>query len=162
MRFRLGLLSALLVIGAGCAQSKAPADDRVVNVAQDDARMNAAMDKARSTVNTFIAALKSPRSTQTAFSVKMRFNEGKKVEYMWLVPVTYDGKSFHGQVNNTPEKVTNVKLGQEVSLAPSEIADWMYVDNGTLVGGYTTRAVRDSMPPAERADFDKSLPFKVD
>ena len=123
--------------------------------------MNSAMDTARATVGAFITALKSPRSTQTAFSVKAPFTDGKSVEYMWLVPVTYDGKTFHGEINNTPEKVTTVKLGQSVTVDPSKIADWMYIDNGTLVGGYTTRALRDSLSPKERAEFDKTIPFRV-
>ena len=44
---------------AGCG-NQYPAD-RVTKVADNDPRMNAAMDKARSTVNSFIAALQSPQ-----------------------------------------------------------------------------------------------------
>jgi uncharacterized protein YegJ (DUF2314 family) len=38
----------------------------------------------------------------------------------------------------------------------------MFVENGKLVEGYTLRVLRDSMSASERADFDKSVPFKVD
>ena len=161
MRFRLGLLLAFMTLGAGCSKPTPQIADPIRLVSKDDAQMNAAMATARTTVGTFITALKSPRSTQTAFSVKARFIDGNGVEYMWLVPVTYDGKTFHGEINNTPEKVTTVKLGQSVTVESSEIADWMYIDNGTLVGGYTTRALRDSMSPTERAEFDKTIPFTV-
>ena len=161
MRFRPGLLLAVLAVGAGCSKPAAPSADPIRLVSKDDAQMNAAMATARTTVGTFITALKSPRSTQTAFSVKARFTDGNGVEYMWLVPVTFDGKTFHGEINNTPEKVMTVKLGQSVTVETSEIADWMYIDNGTLVGGYTTRALRDTMSPMERAEFDKTVPFTV-
>jgi uncharacterized protein YegJ (DUF2314 family) len=76
--------------------------------------------------------------------------------------VSFDGTTFHGTVNNEPEKVKTVRLGQKVTVAPSEISDWMYVENRKLVGGYTLRALRDAMSPAERADLDKGLPFVID
>jgi len=44
-------------------------------VAPDDPRMNAAMAKARDTVNTFISALKSPKAGQSDFAVKMAFTD---------------------------------------------------------------------------------------
>ena len=77
--------------------------------------------------------------------------------------VTFDGESFKGTVNDRPEKVTSVKPGQKLSVKPTEISDWMYVDhNRKLVGGYTLRALRDSLSDAARADFDRSKSFKVE
>jgi uncharacterized protein YegJ (DUF2314 family) len=160
MRRFLGVVAVLAVVLAGCGK-KHPAD-KVTYVAADDARMNAAIEKARSTVNTFIAALKSPKPSQSAFSVKMAFTDGADIEHMWLTPVTYDGTSFQGTVDNEPEKVKNVKMGQRVSVTPSKISDWMYVENRKLVGGQTLRVLRDSLTPAERADFDKSVPFVIE
>ena len=32
---------------------------------------------------------------------------------------------------------------QRVEFQPSYISDWMYIENGYLVGGYTTRVIRD-------------------
>jgi uncharacterized protein YegJ (DUF2314 family) len=68
---------------------------------------------------------------------------------------------FHARIDNDPEVVKSVKLGQAVTVRPQDISDWMYVDHGVLVGGYTLRVIRDAMTPAERAELDKSLPFKI-
>ena len=38
----------------------------------------------------------------------------------------------------------------------------MYVENRKLVGGYTLRVLRDAVTAAERAEFDKSVPFVVE
>jgi uncharacterized protein YegJ (DUF2314 family) len=151
-------LSALSLVGCG---KKQPVD-KVTYVAPDDPRMKAAIEKARSNVNTFIAALQSPKPGQSGFSVKMAFIEGDNTEHMWLTPVRYDGQKFHGTINNEPEKIKSVKLGQKVSIEPSQISDWMYLENRKLKGGETIRALRDAMTPAERADFDKSVPFVLD
>jgi uncharacterized protein YegJ (DUF2314 family) len=156
----LAIVAVLTIAVAGCGR-KHPAD-KVTYVAEDDPRMKAGMEKARSSVNTFIAALKLPKPGQSAFSVKMAFTDGTNTEHMWLTPVSYDGKNFQGTVNNEPEKVKNVKLGQRVTVEPSKISDWMYVENRKLVGGQTLRVLRDALTPAERADFDKSVPFVIE
>ncbi len=123
--------------------------------------MNASMAKAKSTVATFEAALRSPKPSQSGFSVKVRITDGDQIEHFWTSDVTYDGTVFHARINNDPEEVTNVKVGQAVSVRPQDISDWMYVDHGILVGGYTVRALRDAMSPSDRADLDKTLPFSV-
>jgi uncharacterized protein YegJ (DUF2314 family) len=76
--------------------------------------------------------------------------------------VTFDGKNFVGEINNEPEKVTNVKLGDKATIPKAEISDWMYLENGRLVGGETMRVLRDSLSPAEREQFDQSVPFKME
>jgi uncharacterized protein YegJ (DUF2314 family) len=156
----LGTLAIISLAFAGCGK-KQPAD-KVAYVADDDPRMNAAIDKARSTVKTFIAALQSPKAGQAAFTIKMAFTDGGNTEHMWLTPVAFDGTKFAGTVNNEPEYVKSVKLGQKVTVAPDKISDWMYIENRKLVGGETLRVLRTAMTPAERADFDKSVPFTID
>jgi hypothetical protein len=90
------------------------------------------------------------------------FTDGGNVEHMWLTPVTYDGSKFAGTVNNEPEKVKSVKWGQKVTVAPDKISDWMYIWDRKLVGGETLRVLRSAMTPAERAEFDRSVPFTID
>lgn len=134
----------------------------VVPVDKDDAKMKAAMEKARATVKPFIAAMQEPKAGQVGFSVKVPFTEEGATEHMWLRPLSFDGKNFQGKVNNEPKVLKKVKLGQSVTIAPEKISDWMYFDKKKLVGGYTLRALRDSLTPAERAEFDKDLPFEID
>jgi len=160
MRHPLTILVVLTIATTGCG--KKAAEDKVTMVADDDPRMNAAIAKARSTVTTFTAALRSPKRSQTSFSIKMAFHDGKQTEHMWLTRVSFDGKNFQGTVNNEPRMVSNVKMGQQASVESEKISDWMFVENHKLVGGYTIRVLRDAMPEAERADFDKSVPFQVD
>ncbi|MCZ2342132.1 MAG: DUF2314 domain-containing protein [Bacteroidales bacterium] len=156
----LGIVAVVALALVGCGK-KHPAD-KVTYVADDDPRMNVAMEKARASVKRFTAALKSPKAGQSAFSIKMAFTDGGNTEHMWLTPVTFDGTKFTGTVNNEPEKVKSVKMGQKVTVAPDKISDWMYIDNRKLVGGETLRVLRDGLTPAERADFDKSVPFVVE
>jgi uncharacterized protein YegJ (DUF2314 family) len=157
-QFAVAAVMAMLLVGC----SKKEPKDKVTYVSDNDPQMNAAIERARAEVNTFITAIQSPRAGQSSFSVKMAFSDGKHTEHMWLGSVTFDGKRFHGTVNNDPEKVTNVKFGQKATVSAAEISDWMFVQNRKLVGGYTLRVLRDSLSPSERAEFDSSVPFTVE
>jgi uncharacterized protein YegJ (DUF2314 family) len=117
------------------------------------------MDKARSTVSSFVLALQSPQPGQSGFAVKMAFADGSNIEHIWLSPVSYDGKTFHGTVSNVPATVNNVKMRQQAAVPPSQISDWMYLERGKVVGGHTLRVLRDTLTPSERADFEKNVRF---
>jgi uncharacterized protein YegJ (DUF2314 family) len=155
-------LALLLAAGGIVGCGKPFPIDKVVNVADDDVRVNAAMEKAKTTVDEFIAALQNPKPSQSGFSIKKKFSSGKGNEHMWLTPVRYDGKAFHGTVNNEPVTVKTVRMGQNVTVEPAQISDWMYIDNRKLKGGFTIRALRAGLPADKKAVFDKSVPFTID
>jgi uncharacterized protein YegJ (DUF2314 family) len=135
--------------------------EKVFYVSGKDPEMNKAIQTARNTVNTFIAALNAPAPGQDRFSVKKPFKEGSKVEHMWLSNVSFKGGQFSGLVENEPVKVNNVTYGQAATAAQNEISDWYYIDNGKLVGGYTIRVLYSRMSPAEKKDFDAHMNFKL-
>ncbi len=134
----------------------------VYRVPDEDKEMEKAVQKARASVDMFIAALKSRKPTQSDFSIKKPFKYGDQFEHIWLSNASFDGTQFHGRVDNDPVDVKSVKLGDVATAAKGEISDWFYVDNGKLVGGYTLRALRDKMSPEEKKDFDAHLDFKIE
>ncbi len=134
----------------------------VIAVEDNDPKMQAAIEKARKSVNTFIQAMANPQPSQSQFMVKMAFRDGKIVEHMWLSSVRYNSGKFYGSIENYPDKLTTVKLGDSAEVKKDEISDWMYVGDGRLVGGYTIRALLDSMPADERRKQEESVPFKID
>ena len=128
----------------------------------EDPEMNSAMEQARASVTTFITSLQNPGQNQTHFSVKAKVVDGEHTEHIWLYDVSYDGNQFLGKIGNNPLNVKNVSLGDEIALIPSEISDWMIVEDKKLVGGYTLRVLRNRLPGEERKKFDESLPFTID
>ena len=88
--------------------------------------------------------------------------DGDKVEHVWIRGVTFDGKNFHGKVDNEPVDVSNVHDGQRVTVAPQDIDDWMFLKDGKLIGAYTTRVLCARMTPQEKAEFDKDFAYKIE
>ena len=53
--------------------------------------------------------------------------------------------------------VTTVKLNQKIGIDRNLVSDWMIIENGRLIGGYTIRAIREGYKGIDLQNFDKSL-----
>lgn len=132
----------------------------MIDVEDDDAEMNAAIAKSRATVDKFITALNNPTPTQEGFSVKLLVEDDNgDGEHMWISPVKLEGNNFVGILNNEPRDLTNVKFGDELTVAKDEISDWMYMDDGLTVGGYSIRLLIERAPPEQREEMSKMMKF---
>jgi uncharacterized protein YegJ (DUF2314 family) len=142
--------------------TSAPGGPGYAKVSDDDKQMDRAVENAQRTLGFFIAALKAKKDGDTVFEIKKGFIDGDKVEHLWITRVTYDGKDFHGQIDNRPEEVNNVHMGQRVTVAPQGVTDWMFLKDGKLIGGYTTRVLYARLSPEDKAEFDKHAEFKIE
>ncbi|MEP2671565.1 MAG: DUF2314 domain-containing protein [Cyclobacteriaceae bacterium] len=123
-------------------------------VDSDDKEMNEAIKMSRLSYDKFLASFTKPKRNQTSFCVKMPFATKNGSEHIWLVDLeSQDGKLI-GQVNNLPESVIGLKLGDKIEIEKDKISDWFYIEDGILVGGLTIRVLRDRMTPSERKQFD--------
>ena len=133
-----------------------------VYVHDSDKAMERAVHQAQRTLGKFMAALTSPKPGQTGFAVKKRCIEGEKCEHIWLTDVRFDGRVLRGKVDNNPVDMKGLRVGQKVTVRPEEISDWMYVENGRLVGGYTVRAYYRNLPAAEKRQFAQNAGFRLE
>lgn len=169
---KLPLLLLLVLPAVGCTSHRSnhtlshdmrrPGTEPVCFQVQDnDKEMNQAVRNSRRTVNTFIAAVQKPTSTQRDFQVKKPFFQSGRCEHLWLSDVTYSGGLFHGKVDNRPRHLRGLKMGDAVSADPHEITDWAFVDKGRLVGGQTIRVLFSELSPESKKDFEKTTNFKI-
>ncbi len=128
----------------------------------NDKAMDQAVAKARETLGFFLAALKAKKPDSRDFEVKKCVIDGDNVEHLWLRDVSWDGKVFHGKVDNQPLDVANVRLGQKVTLDPQDLTDWMFVKDGKLMGGFTTRVLYSRLSQDEQARFREHSDFSIE
>ena len=133
--------------------------DPIVGVPAENRQMNAAIDQARATLPQFFQAMANPRPNQQSFLVKVEFRRGPEVEHIWVADLDFTGKTPRGVIANEP-RIKGIRFMEQVSFDRADISDWMYLEDGRLVGGYTTRVIRDRMSPEERKEFDASAPYK--
>ena len=123
--------------------------DGIVNVAKTDPDMAAAMRRARATLPEFLALADAPRAGMSGFSVKVAVTEGERTEYFWIFPFARKEGKFSGTLNNQPRIVHNVKFGQLIGFAESDIVDWLYQDGDSMKGSFTTCAILKHEPRRE-------------
>jgi uncharacterized protein YegJ (DUF2314 family) len=83
-------------------------------------------------------------------------------EHVWISDVTFDGRVFHGKIDNDPVDIKTLRRGKEVTVQPKEVSDWMYVDHGRLVGGYTVRTLFHRLSADQKQQFAQKVHFRVD
>lgn len=147
---------------AGAAADSAGHVPAHVRAQDDDKAMHQAVHQAQRTLGKFMAALASPQPGQTGFAVKKRCIEGNKCEHIWLSELKFDGRLLRGKIDNRPIEMKSLRVGQKVAVRPEEISDWMYVENGKLVGGYTVRAFYRKLPADQKRQFAQNVGFRVE
>ena len=133
-------------------------EDRTIPFGSDDPDMSAAIDTARQTIEQFLDAFFSPKDGQTAFLLKVRFADGDQVEHVWVADLEVTESTFRGVIANEP-RLSTLRFKQTVEFEPRDVTDWMFLERGKLIGGYTTRLVRQRMSAGERDAFDASVPY---
>jgi uncharacterized protein YegJ (DUF2314 family) len=134
----------------------------IYEVDGEDAEMDEAIKKSRLTFDEFLAAFKSKHPSQRNFSVKMPFATEYGAEHIWLTNMEIKDEKLFGIVDNLPQSVNTVRLGDVVEIEEEKITDWFYIENDKLIGGLTIRVLRDRMKSSERKRFDRTLGIKID
>jgi uncharacterized protein YegJ (DUF2314 family) len=135
----------------------------MVYIPNEDERMNWAIEKANLTLWYFEESLSNPQAHHAYFSVKVHIIDGENSEHIWLTEPHFDDEgNLFGTVGNEPVHVRTVKINQKIGINRELISDWMSIENGRLIGGYTIRAIRDGIPKKDRAAFDNSVGLYID
>lgn len=121
--------------------------------------MNFAIEEARRSLRSFFDAFVKPKPNQKAFLLKVKFHEGNSTEHIWLADIDASTMPMTGTVGNEPH-IKGLSFMQRVEFRPEQISDWMYIEDGYLVGGFSIQVIRSGLSPSERADYDAKAPYK--
>lgn len=138
-------------------------DENIYYVQDDDPKMQEAFKNARKTFKYFWRELywefnRKVPALDMAF-VKVARHQKKLFrspvsEFMWISSIDFDGITVKGILDNEPDKLTNIKLGDTVEVPLSEICDWMFSINGKVYGGFTIQVIRSMMNESDRTKHD--------
>ena len=113
--------------------------------------MQKAFLQPHATLDAFLVKARSPPKGTRLYAVKIGIHEGKNTEYFWVNEFREIEGGFSGKINNSPEMVRSVKLGQVYKFTKVQIVDWTYFDNiaGKTKGNFTACALLTKEPAAE-------------
>lgn len=133
--FVAGAIFGYHEVNAGTEPSVMPDDEGISYIQSEDPGMGNAIDQARLTADQFIATLQAPQPNQADFALKVPIETDGPIEHVWLAPVRFENNQFIGIITNQTASPSDMKLGDEVAFLTRDISDWMYVEDGLLVGG---------------------------
>ncbi len=154
-RFALAAILCLFMI-AGLSHRAFAVEDRTIHVPNVDAEMNAAIEKARKSLPLFWEKLAKPGEGESGFTLKVKIEDGGYSEHFWVIDIERKGETIFGTIDNTPEEVKSVTMGQRIQIAPDRISDWMYMHNRKMVGNETLRVLLARMPK-QQADALRAM-----
>lgn len=155
---KLLTLATLVVLSFSLQPARAVDLAAGQNVPLNDQAIADASQKALAQLDDFLGKLANPPSGTSHYSVKLGIvDQGNgyaltkdvgldKVEYFWIVDITKTPTGYVGTLNDSPEVVTHVTDGEPIPFTRNDIFDWLYVDNGKLMGNYTACPVLKEGP----------------
>lgn len=150
------LMVALLAMGlTSCSKHSGSGD--TIGVSQDDADMNAAIAKARSTLPQFWQVFDHPDHGEKGFCLKVKITDKDQVEHFWAADIERTNNVIKGTISNDPEYVHSVKNGDRITIPEADISDWLYARDEKMVGNYTLRALFKQMPADEVEKYKKIM-----
>lgn len=103
------IVGVSLVLLTACSKR-----DKVVNVADDDPEMIAAIAKARGTLPQFWQAFEKREHGEAKFSLKVKITDKKGTEHFWATDIERQDGKIMGTIDNDPDIVASVKLGDRL------------------------------------------------
>jgi uncharacterized protein YegJ (DUF2314 family) len=127
-----------------------------------DVELEAAIEQARASLDTFIAKITSPHADRTFVAVKVRFTPpGESPQDIWVDEVTYTDGVLRGSLGDDIPAL-RLQAGEKITVDEEDILDWMIVEDGKLIGGYTIRLAVQRMSPEERERFFETLDYTIE
>ncbi len=152
----LGVFGFALVSVLVLRTPQTVSDDPVYSFARVDPIMNAAIEKARSSLPVFWSKFTDHTAEEDSFSLKIAISEGEETEHFWCGEIEGNATKASCKISNEPQVVHSVSEGQRIEVDPQLISDWMYMLNGRIKGGETIRVIIPTLSKDE-ADYYRSL-----
>ena len=129
---------------------------------KEDVEMEAAFRQARETLDSFVEKIEVPQPDRTLIAVKVRFflPDGSTQD-LWVDQINKRDGSFHGTMGDDVPAL-KLSVDDKVTIKRDDILDWMIVENGQLIGGYTIRLAFQRMTPEEKQRFLETVNYSIE
>jgi uncharacterized protein YegJ (DUF2314 family) len=155
-----GICLTLCLLTFACAPS--PVLTGSPTASGTDSELDAAIRQARDTLDEFSAKIATPHADRTFVALKVRFYPpDEPPQDIWVDGVTYTSGVFRGDMGDDIPAL-KLEMGEKITIDEKDIVDWMIVEQGKLVGGYTIRLAVQRMSPEERERFLETLDYSID
>jgi len=140
--------------------------------------MSAAFARAAAGLDDFLTKWRNPPAGVKSFSVKIGLTDapgqpgyavvqpgaapGAMVEWFWMGNLREEGAGFAAEIGNDADYLHNVAAGDTIRFTRSDIGDWMYIQDGKIVGNATACPALAHASAEERRQVKEQLGINCD
>jgi uncharacterized protein YegJ (DUF2314 family) len=151
MKFTRSILALVFI---ALSSSQTLADDPTIKFNTDDPAMNAAIQKARASLPKFWLKFTDHSIEEQGFNLKVRIVDDNGSEHFWCGDIKGKPEKPTCVIDNEPDTVESVKMGERIEVDTAAISDWMYLRGEKIVGGQTIKVMLPHLPPEEAKFFE--------
>jgi uncharacterized protein YegJ (DUF2314 family) len=128
----------------------------------ENALMNAAITEANKTFPLFEQNIFAGEPGTSHFAIKMIFKQSEDEDHLWLTNLHKKDGFLYGVLYDAPRYAKGIKPGDTMIIKKDRISDWVYGENGKMIGGYTIRVIYNQMKADEKKEYQASIPYKIE
>ena len=146
------LLSSCNMSNRNASLSPSP----TIEIEQSDKEIERIADNARSALPIFLRNLLRPPTGANNFYVKypLPADDGD-TEEVWLCSIRFKDGVYYGRLANASRHTGSKK--KNIAFDPEAITDWMYIQDGKIIGGLSIKYLLEKIPEEKRSEEQRKI-----
>jgi uncharacterized protein YegJ (DUF2314 family) len=129
-----------------------------VDIEQSEKELEKIADNAQRALPTFFRNLARPEAGADNFFVKYSLTtDDGSAEQVWLGGIRVKDGVYYGRLANTSDLPGGKKKNKLITFDPNKITDWMYIQDGKIIGGRSIKYLLEKIPEEKRAEDQRKI-----
>jgi uncharacterized protein YegJ (DUF2314 family) len=134
------------------------APSTAIEIEQSDEEIARIAENAGRTLPIFFRNLARPETGAGNFCVKYPLTaDDNSIEQVWLGGIHFKDGVYYGSLANTAMRLDSMKKGGTITFDPDAITDWMYIQDGKIIGGRSIKYLLEKIPEEERSERQRKI-----
>ena len=145
-------IACVIILLFSCDRSDKPSP--VIEVERSDKELERIADNARRALPVFFRNLARPEAGANNFYVKYPVTSDDSVtEQVWLGSIRSRKGLYYGNIANTAKS----RGKKRVTIDIEQITDWMYIQDGKIIGGRSIKYLLEKIPEPQRSEDQQKI-----
>jgi uncharacterized protein YegJ (DUF2314 family) len=124
-----------------------------LEVERSDKELEKIADNARRALPVFFRNLARPEAGANNYYVKYPLSSDDHTEQVWLGSIRSRKGIYYGTIANTTISPTK----KRVTIDTEQITDWMYIQDGKIIGGRSIKYLLEKIPEEKRSEDQRKI-----